>query len=84
MCLYSFAPQQWTEFLNYHLKPGLEKVAYNPCHIWNEDESGFFHNFSTVGPRVWVRKGGKSVPRRPGCQRQHITAVVPVNVQGHQ
>ena len=34
------SPQQWTEFFNNHLKPGLEKVAYNPCHIWNEDGSG--------------------------------------------
>ena len=24
------APQQWTEFFNNHLKPGLKKVAYNP------------------------------------------------------
>ena len=36
------SPQQWTELFNNHLKPGLEKVAYNPCHICNEDESGFF------------------------------------------
>ena len=27
------SPKQWTEFFNNHLKPGLEKVAYNLCHI---------------------------------------------------
>ena len=54
------SPQQWTEFFNNHLKPGLEKVAYNPCHIWKEDESGFFRQFTTVGQRVWVRKGRKT------------------------
>ena len=70
------SPQQWTEFFNNHLKPGLEKVAYNPCHIWNEDESGFFRQFTTVGQRVWVRKGRKTVARRRGWQRQHITAMV--------
>ena len=76
------SPQQWTEFFNTHLKPGLEKVAYNPCHIWNEDESGFFRQFTTVGQRVWVRKGRKTVARRRGWQRQHITAIVAVNAQG--
>ena len=60
------SPQQWTEFFNNHLKRGLEKVAYNPCHIWNEDESRFFRQFTTVGQRVWVRKGRKTVARRRG------------------
>ena len=76
------SPQQWTEFFNNHLKPGLEKVAYNPCHIWNEDESRFFRQFTTVGQRVWVTKGRKTVARRRGWQRQHITAIVAVNAQG--
>ena len=76
------SPQQWTGFFNNHFKPGLEKVAYNPCHIWNEDESGFFRQFTTVGQRVWVREGRKTVARRRGGQRQHITAIVAVNAQG--
>ena len=76
------SPQQRTEFFNNHLKPGLEKVAYNPCHIWNEDELGFFGQFTTVGQRVWVRKGRKTVAPRRGWQRQHITAIVAVNAQG--
>ena len=76
------SPQQWTEFFNNHLKPGLEKVAYNPCHIWNEDESGIFRQFTTVGQRVWVRKGRKTVAQRRGWQRHHITAIVAVNAQG--
>ena len=59
-------PQQWTEFFNNHLKPGLEKVAYNLCQIWNEDESGFFRQFTTVGQHVWVRKAIKTVARRSG------------------
>ena len=74
-------PRQWIEFFNNHLKPDLEKVAYNPCHIWNEDESVFFRRFSTVGQRVWVRKGRKTVARRRGWQRQHITAIVALNAQ---
>ena len=76
------SPQQWTEFFSNHLKPALEKVAYNPSHIWNEDESGFFRQFTTVGQRVWVRKGRKTVARRRGWQRQHFTAIVAVNAQG--
>ena len=40
------SPQQWTEFFSNHLQPGLQNVAYNPCHIWNEDESGFFFDSS--------------------------------------
>ena len=76
------SPQQWTEFFNNHLKPGLEKVAYNASHIWNEDESGVFRQFTTVGQRVWVRKGRKTVARRRGWQRQHITAIVTINAQG--
>ena len=28
-----FSPQQWTDFLNNHLEPGLEIGAYNLCHI---------------------------------------------------
>ena len=75
-------PQQWTEFCNNHLKQGLEKVAYNPCHIWNEDESGFLCQISTTGQRVWVRKGRKTVARCRGWQRQHITAIVAVNAKG--
>ena len=43
------SPEQWTEFSNNHLKPGLEKVAYNPCHIWNE-----------VKPDRVVRSRGRS------------------------
>ena len=74
--------QQWTEFFNHHLKPGLEKVADNPCHIWNEDESGFFRQFTRVGQRVRVRKGKKNVAQRRGWQQQHITAIVAVNAQG--
>ena len=27
------SPQQWKEFFNNHLKPGLQKVADNHCHI---------------------------------------------------
>ena len=50
-------PQQRTKCFNNHLKPGLEKVAYNPCHIWNEDASGFFRRFSTVGPSCETPKG---------------------------
>ena len=75
-------PQQWTEFFNIHLKPGLKKVVYNPCHILNEDESGFVCQFSTVGQHVWVRKGRKTVARRCRRQRQHITAIVAVNARG--
>ena len=44
-----WTPQQWTEFFQNHLKPGLENVAYNPCRIWNEDESGLFRQFPDVG-----------------------------------
>ena len=69
-------------FFNSHLRQGLEKVAYNPCHIWNEDESGFFPQFTTVGQRVWVRKGRQTVAGRRGLQRQNITAIVAVNAQG--
>ena len=76
------SPQQWTDSFNNHLKPGLEKVAYNPCNIWNEDESGIFPQFTTVGQRVWVRRGRKTVARRRGWQRQHITTIVAVNAQG--
>ena len=68
--------EQWTEFFDNHLKPGFEKAAYNPCHIWNENESGFLRQFSTVGQRVWVRKGRKTVAERHGWQRHHITAIV--------
>ena len=61
-------PEQWTEFFNLHLKPGLEKVAYNPCHISNEDEWGIFRQFFTVGQHVWVRKGRKTVAQCCGRQ----------------
>ena len=46
------------------------------------DESGTFGQFATVGQHVWVRKGRKTVDRRCGWQRQHITAIVAVNAQG--
>ena len=75
-------PQQWTEFFHNHLKPCLEKVVYNPCHMWNEDESRFFRQFSTVGQRVWVRKGRKTMARRRGWQCQHVIAIVAVDAQG--
>ena len=38
--------------------------------------------FSTVRQRVWGRKGRKTVARRRGWHRQHITAIVAVNAQG--
>ena len=74
-------PQQWTEFLNNHVKPGLEKVAYNPCHTWNEDKSGFFRQFSTVdkvsekengaaakpAPKRRARRVGESKKKSPPC-----------------
>ena len=63
--------QQWTEFFNNHLKPGLEKVAYNPCHMCNKDESGFFRQFTTVGQCVWVRKERKTVALRPSWAAAH-------------
>ena len=69
------SPQQRTKFFQKILKPGLETVAYNPCHIPKEDESELFRQFTTVGQRVWVRKGRKR-------KRQHITAIVAVNAQG--
>ena len=55
---------------------------HHPCHIWNEDASGLFRQFSTVGQRVWVRKGRKTVAQRRGWQRQHITPIVAVIAQG--
>ena len=76
------SPQQWVEFFNNHLRPGLEKIAYNHCHIWNQDESGCFRQFTMVGQRVWLRKGRKTVARRRGWQRHHITAIVALNAEG--
>ena len=50
--------------------------------MWNEDEPRFFRQFSTVGQRVWVRKGRKIVAWHRGWQLQHIRAIVAVNAQG--
>ena len=62
--------------------PALEEVSHDPACIWNEDESGFMRIFSTMGQRVWVRRGRSFVARRRGWQKQDVTAIVAVNVVG--
>ena len=63
------SPQQWTEFFNNHLTPGLEKAAYNPCHIWKEDESGFFrpHTAGFAKSEVLGCRGGCVPPPSDRC-----------------
>ena len=39
--------------------------------------------YTTVGPKVWARRGRKVIACKRGWQRQHSTAIVVVKGQGN-
>ena len=77
---------QWEQWFHEHLRPALMAVGFNARSIFNEDESAFFMDWTPAAGvrKVFTWRRSKSVVRRAGYNRTHVTCMAAVARCGSQ